>query len=54
MRTDTEAIARGLDMSIRDGLAFEIEACNRTGPAEDRRVRVLAFNERRSRVLEGR
>ena len=41
------AIHRGLQMSLADGLAFEIEAYNRMVPTEDRREGVLAFNEKR-------
>jgi len=32
-----QAIRRGTDMSISDGLAFEIEAYNRMVPTSDRR-----------------
>ena len=34
-------------MGLADGLAFEIEAYNRTVPTQDRREGVLAFNEKR-------
>jgi len=41
-------------MGLMDGLAFEIEAYNRTIPTQDRREGVLAFNERRSPVFKGK
>jgi len=53
VRQAKQAIARGAQMSIWDGLAFEIEAYNRTVPTEDRREGVLAFNERRPPVFRG-
>lgn len=49
-----QSIHRGLQMSLRDGLTFEIEAYNRTVPTEDRREGVLAFNERRPPQFKGR
>jgi len=42
-----QAISRGLQMSLSDGLAFEIEAYNRTIPTKDRREGVAAFNDKR-------
>lgn len=53
-RQAKQAISRGWDMSIGDGLAFEIEAYNRMIPTEDRREGVLAFNEKRSPQFRGR
>jgi len=47
------AIHKGLQMGLMDGLAFEIEAYNRTVPTKDRREGVLAFNEKRSSVFKG-
>lgn len=47
VRQAKQAIHRGLQMSLADGLAFEIEAYNRLVPTADRREGVLAFNERR-------
>ena len=47
------AIHKGLQMGLMDGLAFEIEAYNRTVPTQDRREGVLAFNEKRSPVFKG-
>lgn len=54
VRQAKQAIHRGLQMSLRDGLAFEIEAYNRTVPTSDRREGVLAFNEKRSPVFQGK
>ncbi len=54
IRQAKQAIGRGLQMSLRDGLAFEIEAYNRTVPTEDRLEGVLAFNERRPPRFQGR
>jgi enoyl-CoA hydratase len=48
------AIHRGLQLSVRDGLALEIEAYNRMVPTEDRREGVLAFNEKRPPDFKGR
>ncbi|MEM7426533.1 MAG: enoyl-CoA hydratase-related protein [Pseudomonadota bacterium] len=54
VRQAKQSIHRGGQMSLRDGLAFEIEAYNRTVPTEDRREGVLAFNEKRAPDFEGR
>src|SRR5262249_14312914 len=54
VRQAKEAIHRGLQMSLADGLAFEIEAYNRLVPTEDRREGVRAFNERRKPDFRGR
>ena len=54
VRQAKQAIHRGLQMSVWDGLAFEIEAYNRLVGTEDRREGVLAFNERRKPVFRGR
>jgi enoyl-CoA hydratase len=48
------AIHRGLQSSLREGLALEIEAYNRMVPTEDRREGVLAFNEKRPPSFKGR
>ena len=48
------SIHRGLQLSLRDGLALEIEAYNRMVPTEDRREGVLAFNEKRTPNFKGR
>jgi enoyl-CoA hydratase/carnithine racemase len=54
VRQAKQAVHRGLQMSVWDGLAFEIEAYNRLVSTEDRREGVLAFNERRKPVFRGR
>ncbi|WP_029660101.1 enoyl-CoA hydratase-related protein [Aliihoeflea sp. 2WW] len=54
VRQAKQSIARGLQMSLADGLAFEIEAYNRLVSTKDRREGVLAYNEKRRPVFEGR
>ena len=54
VRQAKQAIHRGLQMSLADGLAFEIEAYNRLVPTEDRREGVAAFNERRKAEFRGK
>ena len=54
VRQARQAIHRGLQMSLADGLGFEIEAYNRTVPTEDRREGVRAFNEKRSPEFKGK
>ena len=54
VRQAKQAIHRGLQMSLAEGLAFEIEAYNRTVPTEDRREGVRAFNEKRRPQFRGR
>jgi len=54
VRRAKQSIHRGLQMSIWDGLAFEIEAYNRMVPTQDRHEGVLAFNEKRKPVFMGR
>jgi len=53
VRQAKQAIHRGLQMSLADGLAFEIEAYNRTVPTRDRVEGVAAFNEKRDAVFRG-
>lgn len=53
VRQAKQAIHRGLQMSLPDGMAFEIEAYNRLVPTADRREGVLAFNEKRKPVFRG-
>ena len=53
VRQARQAIQRGLQMSLADGLAFEIEAYNRTIPTRDRREGVRAFVEKRSPEFKG-
>ncbi len=54
IRQAKQSIQKGLQMSLADALAFEIEAYNRTIPTQDRREGVLAFNEKRKPKFEGR
>jgi enoyl-CoA hydratase len=54
VRQAKQSIHRGLQMSLADGLAFEIEAYNRTVPTEDRREGVRAFNEKRPPCFKGK
>lgn len=54
VRQAKQAIHKGLQMGLADGLAFEIEAYNRTIPTQDRREGVLAFNEKRAPLFKGR
>jgi len=54
VRQAKQAIHRGLQMSLADGLAFEIEAYNRTVPTADRREGVSAFNQKRSPEFKGK
>jgi enoyl-CoA hydratase/carnithine racemase len=54
VRQAKQAVQRGMQMSLWDGLAFEIEAYNRMVPTEDRREGVNAFNEKRKPVFRGR
>ena len=53
VRQAKQSIHRGLQMSLADGLAFEIEAYNRTVPTKDRLEGVLAFNEKRKPNFQG-
>ena len=54
VRQAKQAIHRGLQMSLADGLAFEIEAYHRLVPTEDRREGVRAFNESRKPDFKGK
>lgn len=53
IRQAKQSIHRGLQMSLADGLAFEIEAYNRMVPTSDRLEGVRAFNERRKPEFRG-
>ncbi len=53
VRQAKQAIARGCEMSLADGLAFEIEAYNRTVPSADRQEGIEAFNEKRKPRFKG-
>jgi len=54
VRQAKQAIGRGLNMSLWDGLAFEIEAYHRTVPTEDRREGIASFNEKRPPNFKGK
>ena len=53
VRQAKQAIGKGRQMSLADGLSFEIEAYNRTIPSQDRREGVKAFNEKRKPNFSG-
>lgn len=48
------SIHQGLQMDLKSGLYFEIEAYNRLVFTEDRREGIAAFNEKRKPVYRGR
>lgn len=54
VRQAKKSIHHGLQMDLKRGLMFEIEAYNRLVDTEDRREGVLAFNEKRKPVFKGR
>jgi len=54
IRQAKQSMHRGLQMSLWDALAFEIEAYNRMVPTDDRREGINAFNEKRKAVFRGR
>jgi enoyl-CoA hydratase/carnithine racemase len=54
VRQAKQAISRGVNMSLWDGLAMEIEAYHRTIPTEDRREGIASFNEKRKPQFKGR
>ena len=49
-----QAVNMGLNMDLRSGMMFEIEAYNRMVPTEDRREGIRAYNEKRKPVYQGR
>ena len=49
-----QSVNMGLNMDLRSGMMFEIEAYNRMVPTDDRREGILAFNEKRKPVYKGR
>lgn len=53
VRQAKQSIHRGLQMSLADGLAFEIECYNRMVSTADRHEGVRAFNEKRPPVFRG-
>lgn len=54
VRQAKQAVSRGLQMSLGDAMAFEIEAYNRLVPTEDRIEGVEAFNQKRPPRYKGR
>jgi len=54
VRQAKRAIDLGAQMSLAEGMAFEIEAYGRMVGTEDRREGVRAFNEKRKPRFEGR
>lgn len=54
IRQAKKSIHYGLQMDLRTGMFFEIEAYNRLVPTEDRHEGVLAFNEKRPPKFRGR
>lgn len=54
VRQAKKAIHTGLQLDLRSGLQFEIEAYNRLVPTEDRREGIDAFNARRKPQFRGR
>src|SRR5262249_61763401 len=48
------AIGRGMNMSLWDGLALEIEAYHRMVPTEDRREGIAAVNGKRQPRVPGK
>lgn len=54
VRQAKQSIHKGMQMSLSDALAFEIEAYNRCVPTQDRREGVAAFNEKRKPEFQGK
>ena len=54
IRQAKRSMHHGVDMSLADGMLFEIEAYNRMVPTEDRREGIASFNEKRKPVFRGR
>ena len=48
-----QSVNMGLNMDLRSGMMFEIEAYNRMVPTEDRREGIRAFNEKRKPIYKG-
>ena len=49
-----QSVNMGLNMDLRSGMMFEIEAYNRMVSTEDRREGIRAFNEKRKPVYKGK
>jgi len=54
VRQIKQSVNMGLNVELRTGMMFEIEAYNRMVPTDDRREGILAFNEKRQPVYQGR
>jgi enoyl-CoA hydratase/carnithine racemase len=54
VRQAKRSIHTGLQLDLRSGLLYEIEAYNRLVPTEDRREGIAAFNEKRKPRFKGR
>jgi enoyl-CoA hydratase len=54
VRQAKRSIHHGLQMSLADGMLFEIEAYNRMVPTEDRREGIRSFNDKRKPIFTGR
>ena len=54
IRQAKRSMQYGINMSLADGMLFEIEAYNRMVPTEDRREGIASFNEKRRPVFKGR
>ena len=54
VRQAKKAIHNGLQMDLRRGLAYEIEAYHRLIDTEDRLEGIAAFNEKRKPIFKGR
>ena len=54
VRQAKHAIHHGLEMSLANGMLFEIDAYNRLVSTDDRREGILAFNEKRQPRFTGR
>jgi enoyl-CoA hydratase/carnithine racemase len=53
VRQAKHAIHHGLELSLANGMLFEIQAYNRLVTTDDRREGILAFNEKRRPVFKG-
>ncbi|BCZ85440.1 3-hydroxybutyryl-CoA dehydratase (plasmid) [Paraburkholderia terrae] len=54
VRQAKHSIHYGLQMDLRSGMMFELEAYQRMVTSEDRREGILAFNEKRKPVFKGK
>jgi enoyl-CoA hydratase len=54
IRQAKRSMQHGVDMSLAEGMLFEIEAYNRMIPTEARREGIDAFNEKRKAAFKGR